>query len=305
MKSSSIVTIIGGTGFLGSYIAKNLATTGVRIKIISRNAQSYPPASKIAGYVGQISYINCDIHDEKQLAKHLRNSDFVINCIGVLYSKGKQNYEYMHSEFPKKLAQIAAVCGCKRLVHISSLGVDRISTAQYAITKLKGEKAVRGSGVEYTIIRPSVMFGPEDNFINMFSRFADILPILPLIGGGQNKMQPVYVDDAAQAVLRVLTTHYKKTANAVIELGGPKVFSFEQILDLILKTKKLHKMKIRLPYFYVKMKAFFLEFMPKPLLTRDQVELLKYDNVVLGENGFDLLEIEPKPLEAIMPLYIS
>lgn len=305
MKSTSIVTVIGGTGFLGSYIAKNLAATGARIKIISRNAQSYPPALKVAGYVGQVSYVNCDVHDEKQLAKHLRGSDFIVNCIGVLYSKGGQSFEKLHAEFPKKLAQVAGACGCKRLVHISSLGVDKIHGSQYAITKLKGEKAIKESGIGYTIIRPSVMFGPEDNFINMFARFAELLPMLPLIGGGQNKLQPVYVDDVAQAVVKVLTSHYKSSENTVLEVGGPKAYTFEQVLDLLMACKKIHRIKLKIPYFYAKMNAFFLEMMPKPLLTRDQIELLKYDNVVLGDNAFDTLEIKPKALEAIMPTYIS
>lgn len=303
IKKNSIVTIIGGSGFLGTYVARRFAALGVRVQVLSRNATRKAMDLKVAGAVGQVAIIDCDAKNYKKLEQYIKQSDYVVNLVGLLFSRGSQNFKAMHNELPAKIAEMCAAHGIKGLVQISALGVDK-SSSQYAKTKLQGEKAVLSAFKNAVILRPSVMFGAEDSFINMFNDISKISPVLPLIGGGHTKFQPVYVDDVANAIVRCVED-ISSTAGKIYELGGPKKYAFKEILEYILKTTHRNRVLVPVPFWAAKIKAFFLQFLPKPLLTPDQVESLRYDNVVSDKNGFEALSIKPTPMEAIVPTYID
>jgi uncharacterized protein YbjT (DUF2867 family) len=302
IKKNSIVTILGGSGFLGNYVAKRLVNLGVRVQLISRNATLKALDTKVAGSVGQVAVIDCDIKNTTKLEKYIKSSDYVVNLVGVLYSRGKQSFDSLHSKTPAKIAGLCAKHGVKGLVQVSALGVDK-SGSEYAKTKLAGEKAVVAAYPNAVIVRPSIMFGAEDNFINMFNELSKLSPVMPLIGGGVTKFQPVYVDDVAHCI--VVCLQDSGSAGKVYELGGPKQYTFKEILQYIMKVGHRHRLFVPVPFWMAKIKAFFLQFLPKPLLTPDQVESLRYDNVVRGANGLVELGIEPTPMESVVPRYIN
>lgn len=298
-----IVTIIGGTGFVGRYVVKRLAAAGYTIRVIAR----HPDAAlhlKTSGHVGQIVLMSGDLADPETLVGKLDYSYAVINLVGVLFESGRQSFSHLHAQGAEKLAQMAKAAGAQRFVHLSALGIDKAKGSNYARSKLLGEKAVLAAFPEATILRPSIIFGPEDNFYNQFATMAGIAPALPLIGGGKTKFQPVYVGDVAQAVEVCLAR--PEAMGATYELGGPRVYSFQEILEYILQTIGKKRPLVPLPFAIAKFKACFLELMPRPLLTRDQVTLLKTDNIVTpGAPGFAQLGISPTAVEIIVPEYLS
>lgn len=302
IKKNSIVTILGGSGFLGNYVAKRLVNLGVRVQLISRNATLKALDTKVAGSVGQVAVIDCDIKNATKLEKYIKNSDYVVNLVGVLYSRGKQSFDSLHSKAPAKIAELCAKHGVKGFVQVSAIGVDK-SGSEYAKTKLAGEKSIVAAYPNVVIVRPSIMFGAEDNFINMFNELSKLSPVMPLIGGGVTKFQPVYVDDVAHCIVACLQD--QSSAGKVYELGGPKQYTFKEILQYIMKVGHRQRIMVSVPFWIAKIKAFFLQFLPKPLLTPDQVESLKYDNVLTGSNGLVELGIEPTPMESVVPRYIN
>ncbi len=305
INKHSVITILGGSGFVGSTIAKYIASTGARLKIVARNAEGEAKKTKVSGYVGQVALINCDVHNEKQLEKVINGSDVVINCVGIIFSRGKQSYDELHHKFVKRLVALCKSHNVKKLVHISALGAGRILTSEYAKSKILGEKEIINSGIEYTIFRPSVIFGPADSFINLFMFLAKYSPVIPLIGGGKNKVQPIYVDDLAQAVLKSLTTHVNESKNLCLEVGGPKIYKMSEIVDLILEHMKTSRFKLNIPLPLAKVQAFFMELTPKPFFTRDQVELVRYDNILPANNDIMIFGIKPTTLESIIDSYIA
>ena len=236
----------------------------------------------------------------------MRDADVVINLVGILYERGRQQFDTVQAMGAEAVALAASAHGAK-VIHISAIGADENSTSAYARAKAKGEKLVLAAVPGATILRPSIVFGPEDNFFNLFASLARFAPMLPLIGGGTTRFQPVYVGDVADAVVAAVEGQTKP--GATYELGGPKVFTFKELMEYVLATVERKRLLVPLPFFAAKLKATFLQFMPKPLLTPDQVELLRTDNVVSAEsasNGLTLssLGIAPRAVEAVVPTYL-
>jgi uncharacterized protein YbjT (DUF2867 family) len=304
MLESKIITLIGGGGFIGSYIVAALAKKGHRINIASR----YPEkglSARTAGMVGQISLLRCNILSEESIESAIRNSDIVINLTGIMYQRGKERFAAIHAKGAERVAQIAKQVGVKQFIHFSALGVDKASRSKYARTKLNGEKAVLAAFPEAVIIRPGLVFGPEDQFFNRFSRYATISPFLPLIGGGKAKFQPVYVADIAKAVVKILEN--PEFQGKTFELGGPKVFTFRELMEFLLKALRRKRMLLSIPSAIAKFLAVPLQLLPAPLLTVDQVTLLEYDNTVSLDTRwtFKTLGIRPEKIEDVVPKYLE
>lgn len=300
-----IITIVGGTGFLGQYVVRELAKAGYRLRIISRDPQG-AMLLKTAGDLGQITLTYGDLRKPETIAPQLAGSFAVINLSGILFEKWGQKFTQLHALGPEKLAQAAYAQGVERFIHISALGVDKATDSLYARSKLQGERAVQAAFPRATILRPSVVFGPEDNFLNLFARMMMIAPVLPLlIGGGHTKFQPVFAGDVARAVASALEKD--EALGVVYELGGPEVFSFRQILEYIRTQTGRATRLVSLPFGAASFFAAFAELSPfRPLLTRDQVKLLQYDNVVsTRQSGLYDLGVAPTALEVIAPDYLA
>ena len=304
-QDNKIATVFGGTGFLGRQIVRELAALGVTVKVATR----FPESAyylKPCGAVGQIVPFSCDYTDPQSVRSAIKNSDYVVNCIGILFEKGKRSkFQRVHVDVPAMIAKACTDENVARFVHVSALGCDK-GTSKYAKSKLEGEKAVLSNYSKATILRPAVMFGADDNFFNMFAELSRYLPFLPAIGGGKMKMQPVYVGDVADAVLGALTSSGLLYHGKTYQLGGPDVLTFREVYQMIFRYTERPRKVISLPFWVAKVEAFFLQMLPKPLLTPDQVESLKSDNVVEeGAMGFRNFDIVPHSLETILPLYLE
>jgi len=305
--NNQIVTVFGGSGFLGRNTVRALAKAGYRIRVAMRfpaNANYLPPM----GTVGQIQLVKCNVREPDQVAEALKGSVAAINLTGLLSQRGAQSFQAIHVEAAETLAKAAADAGVKALVHVSAIGADPDAKSKYASTKGEGESRVRAAFPDAAILRPSLVFGPEDKFFNKFAGFARFLPALPLIGGGHTKFQPVFAGDVAEAVVRCVRD--SATRGKTYELGGPNVLTFKELMQIMLRETGRKRLLVPVPFFLASIKAFFLQ-MPAmilpvdPLLTMDQVTLLRSDNVV-GTNALKLadLGIVPDALEAILPSYL-
>jgi len=295
--------VLGGSGFIGRYVVQRLAARGDVVPVGCRNAEAARFLMTF-GLVGQIAAVNVAIDDEELLPVFLAGSDAVVNCVGILAESGRQSFERVHYLGPARLARIARETGIERLIHISAIGADPRSRSAYARTKAQGEAAVRDSFPTATILRPSVVFGPEDQFFNRFAAIAMISPALPLIGGGHTRFQPVYVGDVADAVIKCLED--PATAGRTYELGGPKVYTFRQLVELLLSEIRRKRLLVDLPFGLAEFQARLMSALPSPPLTPDQVELLKQDNVVSsGALTLTTLGITPTAVEAILPTYLD
>ena len=303
MAHPQTITLFGGTGFIGRHLVRRLAKTGAAIRIVTRDAEK-ALLLKPMGDVGQIVPIAASLRNDMAVARAIQGADIVINLIGILYEKGRQSFQFAHVETAAKIARLAKEAGASRLLHMSAMGVSASSTALYAKSKYAGEQAVKTFFPDATIFRPSIVFGAEDNFFNMFASLAQIAPALPLIGGGLTKFQPVYVGDVAEAFLRAKQN--TATRGQTYELGGAQIYSFRQLLELMLNETHRKRCLINLPFPVASLQAAFMEMMPKPMLTRDQVELLKTDNVVsAGAKTLRDLGINPTTMEVILPTYLA
>jgi len=258
------------------------------------------------GRVGQIHSVQANLRYPASVEAAVRDADVVINLTGILFERGRQRFEAVHAEGAATVARATAAAGA-RLIHVSALGADPDGPALYARTKAAGEAAVLAATPDATIFRPSILFGPEDDFFNRFAAMARISPALPLVGRGETKFQPVFVGDVAQAVLKAVAGRAK--GGTVYELGGPEVKSFRQLMEYVLAVTERRRLLVPLPFWLARLQAWFLQFMPTPLLTPDQVELLRTDNVVspaaLAEGRtIAALGIEPAALEAVVPSYL-
>ena len=302
-----VVTVFGGTGFLGRYVVWKLARLGYSIRIPTRD-RNRVLALKTDGVVGQVVPLPTRLSNDASLTKAIEGSDYVINLIGVLFEKRHQTFEKIHAEFPGHIARIAAQCGVKQIVHVSALGADSHSLSHYAKTKAEGENALKAAFPRAVIMRPSILFGTEDNFINQFARMARFSPILPLIGGGKTLFQPAYVGDVAEAIVKSLTD--EKAAGQTYALGGPSRYSFEDILKFIMDRSGQKRFLFAIPFEVISVAAFFLEKFPLsmlgPLVTRDQIKTLKSHNIVQrGMAGFQDLGIQPTALEPVAEQYLA
>jgi uncharacterized protein YbjT (DUF2867 family) len=297
------ITVIGASGFIGRYVVKRLAAEGAVICACSRHARD-AGFLRPMGDVGQVATFDADITDERALTAVIAGSDAVINGVGILYERGKQNFEALHHQGPERLAKLAKAAGVRHFVHISSIAADPAAPSAYARTKAAGEDAVRAAFADAVILRPALVFGPEDSFFNRFAAMARYLPALPLIGGGHTKFQPVYVGDVAAAVAAVLAL--AGAGGKTYDLAGPAVFDLKQLFALMLHVIGRKRLLMPVPFGLASFQAFFLEFLPKPLLTRDQVRVLKRDAVARpGAPGLAELGIAPQALELVLPSYLD
>jgi uncharacterized protein YbjT (DUF2867 family) len=302
--TSRRITVLGASGFIGRYIVRDLARAGAVIAACCRHA-SGAGFLRPMGDVGQIGTFSADFTDERALAAVIAGADTVINAVGILYERGKQRFDVAHRQGPAQVAALAKAAGVKRLVHFSALGADGNSSSSYGRSKAEGEAAVRAAFPGATILRPSLVFGPEDMFFNRFAAMARFAPALPLIGGGTTKFQPVYVGDVAAAVAAVLARD--DTTGKTYDLAGPAVFTLKQLFELILHITGRHRLLLPVPFGLATIEAFFLELWPTaPPLTRDQVRMLRHDAIATpGAPGLTELGIAPKALELVLPSYLD
>ena len=297
------VAILGGAGFIGRYVVKRLAERGDVLTVGSRHA-SGAKFLKLKGDVGQVGLVNLSIADEHLLPAFVAGNDAVVNLVGILRETRAQRFDLLHHVAPARLARIAREAGVGRFVHISAIGADPRSTSAYARTKAAGEEAVRDAFPTATILRPSVVFGPEDQFFNRLAAMATLSPVLPLIGGGETRLQPIYVGDVADAVVGVIDD--PTTAGRTYELGGPRVYTLRALTELLLAEIRRKRLLINLPFPLASLQARLLALLPNPPLTPDQVELLKADNVTAsGALGLASLGITPTAVEAVLPSYLD
>ncbi len=297
------VTVVGGSGFIGRYVVKRLAERGDVIAAVSRHA-SEARFLRPMGDVGQIAPIDAGLADEAGLAAAVEGSIAVISCVGILYERGRQRFQLLHVDGPARLARLAAAAGVKQFVHVSALSANARAASAYARSKAEGEAAVKAAFPTATIIRPSLVFGPEDDCFNRFAGMARVSPALPLVGGGATRFQPVYVGDVADAVAAVLER--PDAAGKTYELGGPAVLSFREMMELLAQEIRRRRWLLPMPWGLASLAAVFMQFMPKPMLTPDQVKLLRTDTVVSpGSPGLRDLGITPTALELILPTYLN
>lgn len=301
----TLVTVFGGSGFLGRHVIRALCKRDYRIRVGVRRPEMAGHLQPI-GKVGQIHAVQANLRYPASVQAAARGASVIVNLVGVLSESGAQTFDAVQAKGAEAVARAARETGA-RVVHVSAIGADANSTSRYAQAKAAGEAAVLAAVPEATIIRPSVVFGPEDHFTNRFASLARIAPMLPLIGG-VTKMQPVYVGDVATAIADAVDG--KTKPGATYELGGPEVMTMREILDVILRVSERNSMLVSLPFPLARLKAFFLQFAPGDLkLTPDQVELLRSDNVVSDAAkaaGLTLegLGIAADSLEAITPSYL-
>jgi uncharacterized protein YbjT (DUF2867 family) len=295
------ITIFGGSGFLGRHTVRALARAGWRIKVACRHPNRAFFLRPL-GQVGQIGFVKCDVTEPEQVAAALQGSHAAINLPGILFPRG-QSFGDVHITGAGYVAEAAARQGITKLVHISAIGADSESRSHYAQTKAQGESRVRAALPAAVILRPSIVFGPEDQFFNKFAALARLSPALPLIGGGHTRFQPVFVGDVAAAIAAALDM--PGASGRTYELGGPMTYSFKELMQIVLRETGRRRLLVPLPFWLASLKAFFLQFAPKPLLTPDQVTLLRHDNVV-SSTALTLadLGIHPTTVEAEVPAYL-
>lgn len=309
---NELIVVFGGSGFIGRHVVKQLARAGYRVRVPMRRPHLGQDL-RVLGDVGQIHLMQANVRFPDSIAAALDGVDGVVNLVGVLHEQGRQNFQTMHVAASEAIAAAAKAAGLKKFVQVSSIGADPRAKAKYARTKGEAEAAVRALVPGAVILRPSIVFGPEDNFFNRFADMAKFSPFLPLIGGGKTKFQPVHVQDVADAVVAGLAR--PDVAGRTFELGGPRVYSFRQLLDFVLKTIDRKRGYVWLPFFIAQPIGMLASFGSKivpiaPPITGDQVELLKRDNIVgvSGEKGvgaFADLGVSPlETIEAIVPSYL-
>ncbi|WP_304170176.1 complex I NDUFA9 subunit family protein [Phenylobacterium aquaticum] len=301
-----LVTVFGGSGFVGSQVVRALARQGARVRVAVRQPH-LAHTMRLLGDVGQIEVVQANIRNEASVRRALDGAQACVNLVGVLYETGRQKFQSVHAMGAKTVAAAAAAAGVTRLVQVSALGADAQSASKYARTKAMGEDAVRAAFPTATLIRPSIVFGPGDGFFNKFGEMAVMSPILPLIGGGKTRFQPVYVGDVAKAIAKAATD--PACAGQTYELGGPAVYSFREILELIMVQTGRARLLLPLPSFVAGLIGKACELLAltpiAPPLTSDQVELLKADNVVSGAlPGLSDLGIAATTVETIVPAYL-
>jgi len=302
MQNNQQIAIFGAGGFLGRHLMRELTKLDYRIKVATRNPY-------LKGYLrplgnpGQIELIKTNIFNEEEVKQVLKNCDYAINLVGILHETRKQKFNQIHSYFPHLLSNLCNELGLKKLIHISALGVKEKHNSQYIQSKFQGEKNIKNIFKQSVILRPSLIFGPEDKFFNTFASYARISPVIPLIGGGKTKFAPIYCVDVGKAIVKALELNNMEPK--IYELGGPENYSFKELMEVLLKEIKKKRLLINIPFNIAKFQSYFLQMLPNPILTADQVELLKYDNIISGNHPtLKDLGIEGKTIQSILPQYI-
>ncbi len=305
---SKLVTIYGGSGFVGRYVARRMAGEGWRVRVAVRRPNE-AMFVKTYGVVGQVEPILCNIRDDASVALAMQGADAVVNCVGVLNELGKNEFDVVQADGAERIARLAAQQGVAQMVHISAIGADAESDSKYSRTKAQGEAAVLEHMPGAVILRPSVIFGTEDQFFNRFAGMTRMSPFLPLVGAG-TKFQPVFVDDVAKAAVKGVLG---QAPAGVYELGGPEVKTFRALMQQMLDVIHRRRVIIGMPFWAARIMAGVLDIVkfvsfqlfPNNILTRDQLKNLRRDNVVSeGAMGFSDLGIEPTTLESVLPEYL-
>ena len=304
---AKLIVVFGASGFVGKHVVRALCKAGYRVRAAMRRPQ-LGQELRVMGAVGQVQLLQANVRDFDSVSRALDGADGAINLVGLLYEKGKQKFDDVMHIGAQNIAKACKEKGVKNFVQVSAL-VDENSKAKYAIAKREGEKAIREAFKGAVILRPSIIFGPEDNFFNLFAGYCRFLPFLPLIGGGQTKFQPLFAGDVARAVLATIEGNYN---GKTFDLGGPKTYTFEEILRFITKTIHRPRGFLKLPFWLVQLKGNVLDFIFRfipfagPPLTGDQVELLKSDNIV-GDKALSFSDLgidNLASIEAIVPSYL-
>jgi uncharacterized protein YbjT (DUF2867 family) len=306
MSKQKQITVFGGSGFIGRHIVRHLARSGAVIRIPTRDREK-ALLLKPAGDIAQIVPISCAVKNDASVARAIGGSDVVINLLGILYERGTNTFQSMHVETAARIARIAKEQGAESFVQMSALSASASAASSYSRSKAAGEEAVGAFFQNATILRPSIGFGPEDNFFNQFASMARFFPALPLINGGATRFQPVYVGDIAKAVAAILGN--ASLQGHTYELGGPQVYSFRTLLEMVLAETERKNRFFNMSWRTAKLFGGLQEMIPliAPKLTRDQVEMLKTDNVLQGGNAkaLDDLGLNPTALEVILPTYLD
>ena len=300
-NNQKIIGIFGAGGFLGKHLMRQLTKLDYRVKVATRNPylKGY---LKPLGNPGQIELFKTNIFNPEDVKQVLKNCDLAINLVGILYETRKQKFNQIHAQFPNLLSELCNELAVKKLVHVSALGVKEGHPSQYMQSKLQGEKNIQDTFKQSVILRPGIMFGPEDKFFNIFATLAQFSPALPLIGGGKTVFEPIYVGDVAQTIVKSLELNNSKPS--IYELGGAN-YSFKELMQILLSEINKKRFLIPIPWGMAKFQSYFLQMLPTPLLTPDQVTMLRYDNVVSGEyKTLKNLKIKPTTIQSILPKYI-
>ena len=319
------VTVFGGSGFIGRHVIRRLAQEDAQVRVAVRDPET-ANYLRLMGGVGQIVPVPTNIADPVSVARALKGADQAVNLVGILFEAGNQRFRELHTDAAANIADASGAAGVRELVHVSAIGADPKSDSVYAQTKGLGEAAVKKAFAGVTILRPSIVFGPEDSFFNQFAGMSRLLPALPvfgcpawpkvsvfsnhglidvnLFGEGGTKFQPVYVGDVADAVMAAL--RLPEAAGKVYELGGPTIYSSKELMALVLRVIGRRRVLLPIPFWLLTAMGFFMEALPKPLITRDQVKLLRRDNVV-ARRAKKLVDlgISPTAAEAVLPNYLA
>ncbi len=305
--NGKLVTVFGGSGFVGRHVVRALARRGYQIRVAVRRPDLAEYVQPL-GLPGQIMPVQANLRYRWSVDRAVQGADAVVNCVGILYASGAQSFDAVQAFGPRAIAEAARGAGINEILHVSAIGADANSQSDYARSKALGEQAVFETLPGSVILRPSIVFGPEDDFFNRFAAMARLSPVLPLIGGGGTKFQPVFVGDVAEAAAKVVDGEARQ--GTIYELGGPDVKTFRECLELMLSVVRRNRILLPVPFRAAALQARILQLLPKPMLTVDQVRLLKVDNVVSElakseKRTLESLGIEPRTLAAILPTYLE
>ena len=301
----TLITVYGGSGFLGRHVVRALAKRNYRIRVAVRRPELAGFLQPL-GRVGQIHAVQTNLRHAPSVEMAARDAQVLVNLVGILFERGRQRFDAVHAYGAEQVALAANAHGA-RMVHVSAIGADANSSSVYGRSKANAEHLALAAQPSTTIMRPSILFGPEDDFFNRFAALARISPALPLVGGGLTRFQPVFVGDVASAIADAVDG--KTRPGTVYELGGPDVRTFRELMQFVLTTIERKRLLVSLPFVMARAQATFLQYFPKPVLTPDQVELLRSDNVVSQAATSEArtlqgLGIDPSPIEAIVPSYL-
>jgi uncharacterized protein YbjT (DUF2867 family) len=307
LNNRALITIYGGSGFIGRHVVRAIARTGARMRVAVRRPELANFLQPLGG-VGQIRAVQANVRYPDSLLAAAEDADAVINLVGILFPAGKQTFKSVMDEGARHVAEAARASGVNTFVHVSAIGASADAPSYYGRSKWAGEEAVRQVFPDAAIVRPSIVFGPGDDFFNRFGSLAQFSPVLPLIGGGKTRTQPVFAGDVAKAILAMLTG--KMEVGAPYELGGPEVLTMKEIMQRVLAYTMRKRLLLSEPFFLAKLQGAVLQLLPKPLLTVDQVRMLETDNVVSEEakranHTLEGLGIEPIAIESVVPDYLE
>jgi len=306
-SSAKLVTVFGGSGFIGRYVIQALVKRGHRIRVAVRRPDLAGHVQPL-GMVGQIKAIQANVRYRWSVDRAVEGADAVVNLVGILAERGRQTFDAVQAFGPRAIVKKARAAGIPDVVHVSAIGADQPSTIGYLRSKAEGEAGIRETVPDAVIMRPSIVFGPEDNFFNRFAAMARMSPALPLIGGGNTRFQPVFAGDVGEAIARALDGQAQR--GSVYELGGPEVLTFRQCLERVLQITHRKRLLLSIPWGPARMLGRVGQFLPGAPITLDQVRMLRFDNVVSvdaerGRRTLAGLGVEATSLQIVLPTYLD